>query len=170
MKLLLSSLALCASVLLAVPAAADVVGQPPATCPNGSEPSTCHGGPHCNPLSCTTSADCATGTCQDISYCVKTISCAGNIPPGEDPSQYDREVVEGLCTGSCGSGAPCKTLKVCATGSSSGGAGGSEAGGSSSGCAVSTAAGHAGEVAFPALAAALGVVLRRRRAASGLGT
>jgi MYXO-CTERM domain-containing protein len=168
------SLVLAASALLAAPRPvfADVVSPPPTSCPDGSEPATCHGGPHCRPRLCSTSAECGGGVCQDVSYCVKTISCAGKIPPDADPSQFNQDAVEKVCTGSCTGGAPCKSLKVCVSpgSSSASSGGGAGAGGgdgnpvSFGGCGCRAAGDSAGEaLVAAALAAALGIAVRRRR-------
>lgn len=174
--LLALSLAFVSSI--AAPAAADVVSPPPAMCPAGSDPSTCHGGPHCTPLLCGTNADCNAGNvCKDVTYCVKTINCAGLLPPDADPSMYEKDAVEGVCTGTCSGGAPCKTLKVCvpestsssssssgssgtSSSSSSGSSGGVETGGCS--CDVAGGGGPLG-AAFAALAATSALAFARRR-------
>jgi hypothetical protein len=116
---------------------ADVVGPEPASCPEGGQPSTCHGGPHCRPLSCTTDTDCQNGlVCRDRSFCAGIVNCAGLLPPDSDPSMYDVQTVEGTCSAgdTCDAAATCKTLKVCVSADSTGsGASSSGSGASSTG-------------------------------------
>lgn len=133
---------------LTAPAYADVVEPEPDECPEGSTPDTCHGGPHCLPVRCAADTDC-TGdfVCEEREYCVDTINCAGMLGPGEDPSDFDRDVIVGECRGDC-SGA-CNFIRLCVPPlPEGGGGGGCNAGGTPTG------------VALFALAAFL--VLRRR--------
>jgi len=165
-----------AFALLPGAARADVVFPPPATCPDGTEPGTCHGGPHCRPLICATNTDCQGGAvCMDRPFCVHTISCAGKLPPDADPSMYDQQVAEAACPGNsaCDAGATCSTLKVCVptavSGSSSNGSGETSSSGGSTGvlvggCACRTAGAQPGAAELPLLAiGALGLGLRARR-------
>src|SRR5262245_24717666 len=97
-------------------ARADVVSPPPADCPEGTEPVTCHSGPHCRTLICATNTDCEGGlVCMDRALCVAA------------PSMYDEQSAASACPdgGACDAGATCSTLKVCVpkASSASGGAG-----------------------------------------------
>src|SRR5262245_60743770 len=97
-------------------ARADAVPAPPSSCPKGTEGSTCHGGPYCRPLACTTDADCKGGsTCGDVSLCVGVISCAGLLPPDADPSQFNVSRADELCPTDtkCPSDTTCQSIKVC---------------------------------------------------------
>jgi MYXO-CTERM domain-containing protein len=101
--------ALGAALLAPAPARADVVSPPPKNCPNGTDPETCHGPPHCAPHLCASDADCkGAGVCKSASFCVSSINCGG----GWHPSQPVQSV-SGVCTGTCPSGETCSTLKVC---------------------------------------------------------
>lgn len=175
MKRALFSLSLAFVTVIAAPAAADVVSAPPVSCPAGSDPATCHGGPHCNPLLCGATADCGAGqVCKDVAYCVKTINCGGLLPPDADPSMYEKEAVDGVCTGACSGGAPCKTLKVCvaestssssssgSTGTSTSSSSGAAGGGESGGCSFAGGRGPLG-AAFAAIAATAALSFARRR-------
>ncbi len=105
-----------ATFTLAPVASADVVSPQPASCPEGGQPATCHGGPHCRLLVCATDSDCLEGrVCQDRSFCVGTINCAGLLPPDSDPTMYDVQTLENTCAAgdSCDAGAMCKAVKVC---------------------------------------------------------
>jgi hypothetical protein len=122
-RFLVVSLVSLAFSTFAPVAIADVVSAPPAACPEGGRPSTCHGGPHCRPLGCKTDADCLDGlVCQDRSFCVGVVNCAGNIPPDADPAMYNVQTVEITCASDdvCGAAGPCTSLKVCVLGSGSG--------------------------------------------------
>lgn len=144
---------LLAAVVLALgagEAAADVVMPEPEGCPAGTVGATCHGGPHCRPLTCTGDSDCQGGkVCQDLALCTGIVNCAGMIMPDEDPSKYDTTKVISACDagGACASGT-CTTLKVCAApatpqpepAADAGGASvpGSGSAGKSSGCAAAS--------------------------------
>ena len=184
MKRALICLSIALATSLSVPASADVVGPPPTSCPAGSTPSTCHGGPHCTPNLCGTDADCTGGTaCKDVAYCVTTINCSGLLPPDADPSQFEKDAVDAAC-GACSGGQPCKTLKVCIAGgtssssssggttssSSSGGTTSSSSGttetgaGESGGCSCDLAGGEGPlGAAFAAFAATAALAFARRR-------
>ena len=91
-------------------ARADVVMPPPKTCPAGTKPGTCHGGPHCKPEECSSSASCAPGqVCQGQKYCMQTINCGGGYG---GPSYVD--VARAACAGAtpCKVG-KCTTVQVC---------------------------------------------------------
>ncbi len=164
-------LAICSFAMIALssyPVLADVVGPGPDTCPNGSVPSSCHGGPYCYPLTCTGDADCDEGEkCQSAEVCTTTIECAGGWG-GSSPTSN----VLGPCGDGCSAGT-CTPLKVCQKTSSTGaggegGSGGSGGGGDDlivKGCACSlekgsTLGGVAGAVA---LLAGLSAFTGRRR-------
>ncbi len=115
-------LALCSFALAALssyPVHADVVGPEPATCPDGSVPSTCHGGPFCYPATCSSDADCDEGeTCKDASLCTEPFDCGGGWG-GSAPSTN----VLAACGSGCAKGT-CSTLKVCQQEGGEGGSGG----------------------------------------------
>ena len=140
-------LALLTLLITAAPAYADVVESPPDECPEGSSPDTCHGGPHCVPNRCSTDTDCTEGfVCEEREYCVGTVNCAGMLGPGEDPRDYDRDVILGTCR-DCSEA--CNFIRLCVPPlPSGGGGGGCSAGGSPGG--------------FALLLLALGIVARRR--------
>lgn len=177
-RILSASLLSFALVALAPAAFADVVFPEPASCPEGGQPATCHGGPHCRALTCTTNTDCQGGlVCQERSFCVNVINCAGLLPPDADPSMFDVQTVESTCSAndSCDAGS-CTALKVCvpadsmsSSGSSSvssGGGSGNPPGntGTESSCDCRLGASHE---RFGALALAFGTLaslaFRRRR-------
>jgi hypothetical protein len=114
--------AIALAVLLGVGAAsrsarADVVMPPPDECPDGTTPATGHCGPHCEPIACESTADCAEGSCTSVRVCVETLVCAGQVEPDADLSQYERPSVLETCeSGTCAQG-ECQTLKICTTGS-----------------------------------------------------
>ena len=122
--------------ITAAPAYADVVDSAPDDCVEGTTPDTCHGGPHCVPNRCTSDAECdGDFVCEEREYCVGVINCAGMLGPGEDPSDYDRDVIEGECGGEC-SGA-CNVIRLCVPPLPSGeGGGGCSTGGTSTGSAL----------------------------------
>ena len=156
-----------AALSFASPARADVVGPPPDDCPVGTEGATCHGGPYCSPVECTSDMECGSGeTCNDLPFCVSTILCAGLLPPDANLMDYERAKVEAPCptANECTQGATCKTLKVCvppeSTSTSSSGSGSA----GSCGCRLAPSAPL--EASFGALAlAGLGAAtaLRRRQ-------
>ena len=157
------------ALVFVTPARADVVGPPPDDCPEGTEGATCHGGPYCSPVECTSDAECGNGeTCKDKPLCVSTISCAGLLPPDANPMDYERTKIESPCpTGNeCTQGATCKTQKVCVpAASSSGSASSSDSG---CGCRLAPSAPHEtslGALALGALGAA--TFARRRQRAEG---
>lgn len=129
-------LVLLAFFLIATPAYADVVEPEPDDCVEGTSPSTCHGGPHCVPNRCTMDADCEGDfICEEREYCVGTINCAGVLMPGEDPRDYERDVIFGDCRGDC-DGA-CNAIRLCVPPLPSGeGGGGCNAGGAPMGGAA----------------------------------
>lgn len=144
----MKNLVLVSLLLLTTPALADVVDSPPEDCVEGTSPDTCHGGPHCTPNRCTTDEECEGDfVCEEREYCVGTINCAGMLGPGEDPSDYDRDVVLGACRGDC-EGA-CNTIRLCVPPLPAGGGGG--------GCSAGGA--PTGALLF---LIALGIVTRRR--------
>lgn len=102
-----------AAALVAVPqlALADVVGDPPPSCPTGSSPNVCHGGPFCEPAFCMDDGDCTGGwTCQDVNACVGEVNCGG----GGRPSPT--ETFEGACKpdSTCDvAGATCQARRQC---------------------------------------------------------
>jgi hypothetical protein len=165
----LTSLAL---LTLAPVAFADVVSPEPASCPEGGNPSTCHGGPHCRPLGCMTDTDCQDGrVCQERSLCVGVVNCAGLLPPDADPSMYDVQTVEGTCSPDvpCDAGATCTTLKVCvpmnSTGSGSSSGGGPDDGAgtaSSCDCRFGASTGRLGALALT-FGTLVGLGFRRRK-------
>ncbi len=55
-RVMLSGLAVLGLVASASVAMADVVDMEPDNCPDGSRGATCHGGPYCAPIECTSSA------------------------------------------------------------------------------------------------------------------
>lgn len=97
--------------LLAPPdARADAVPGPPSDCPAGTQPATCHGGPHCLPTLCKTDADCGDlGPCRTQRMCVDTISCGG-LRPSDAPPPPTFEVIRGECSDSCGR---CEEIRYC---------------------------------------------------------
>lgn len=96
-----AGLPLLAGVLLwGTAARGDVIKPPPTNCPAGTKAMSCHGGPHCEPVTCVTDASCKAGlSCQSQQYCIKQINCAG----GYGGPKY-KDVAMGTCPG----GAPCK--------------------------------------------------------------
>jgi hypothetical protein len=169
--------------LAASPARADVVGPEPDSCPDGSVPSACHGGPYCHPFSCMTDADCDPGlSCKDRDLCTADIDCGGAEP-------YIIKQITGTCESGCAAGSTCVTQKVCvppstgtttgaggggSSGNGGGGNGGAGGGGGSggevvvTGCACDLARGNvalgaAGGALFVLGLAGLGTRRRRRR-------
>ena len=123
---------------------ADVVDRPPADCPAGSTPDTCHGGPFCRLITCMNDAECNPGeACQDAKTCVGGIQCGGLEGGGDPPIATN----EGSCEQSgCQGSTECQTIKQCLPsgdptsggGSSSGPATGTSGGGSATGGASSS--------------------------------
>lgn len=145
-------------------ASADVVGEPPSDCPAYSSAQTCHGGPYCAPITCTSDADCnGVLTCQALPLCMDTIGCAGLLPPDASPDDFRSDQVLGACgDGTCSTGM-CETVSVCAppgTDPANPDGGGGSSGG---GCAISLSAAPGG-IALSAVAVGL-LLLRRRRIA-----
>ncbi len=112
-KLSMPCLVLAATTLLwGAAARADVIGPPPKTCPAGTEPGSCHGGPFCKPKVCVSDASCKAGqSCQSKKFCIKQINCGGG---------YGTKYID-VAKGTCPGGAPCKdgtckTVKVCVAG------------------------------------------------------
>jgi hypothetical protein len=151
------------------PARGDAVPPEPETCPAGSTPQTCHGGPHCKPADCTTDADCSGGaSCVGQALCIGEVVCAGLIPEDASIDDYKRPTVEGACPAGneCTSPATCSTRKVCVVPTSSSESTGSPptGGGDSSGCSCELGSGAAGAVSLAgAFCAALLLAARRRR-------
>ena len=101
--------------LASLPARADVVPPEPEACLPGSTPSTCHGGAHCRAQKCETDTNCTGGAvCKEITACVRTVNCAGNIAPEDDARAYDQDALEGNCpaSGTCAAGT-CQSIRVC---------------------------------------------------------
>ncbi len=151
---------------------ADVVNPEPLSCPEGGQPSTCHGGPHCRLLGCMTDTDCQDGlVCRDRSLCVGVVNCAGLLPPDADPSMYNTETVESVCSpdAACKVDETCKTLKVCVPAISSG-SGSSSTGNppddmgadSSCSCRLDAATGRIGALAL-SFGTLVSLALRRRK-------
>ncbi len=120
--------------------------------------------------------DCLEGlVCQDRSFCVGVINCAGNIPPDADPAMFNVQTVESACSANdtCDAGGACTVLKVCvplnATGSGSG-SGSSSTGSppddigadSSCGCRLDASTGRFGALAL-SFGTLVSLVLRRRK-------
>lgn len=169
MKLSLSSMAVlsfAATVLFVYPSRADVVGPDPESCPSGSNPSSCHGGPYCSLATCTTTDQCDEGeTCQSAQLCTTAIDCGGIGGPSETTN------VLGACGAACTQGT-CTTHMVCAKGTPGAGGNGGEGGEGGSGggddlavtgCACSLENGRALGGAAGALALLAGLALTGRR-------
>lgn len=110
-------------LLLAVPAAADVVPPAPKTCPAGGVPATGHGGPFCRPTECKTAKDCL-----DLAYsiyprpdvsqfrCVDDVGICiekrGGVSIG---GAYTYEAVGGTCKtqADCKPSEPCRVARRC---------------------------------------------------------
>ncbi len=151
---------------------ADAVMPPPEECPDGTTPATGHCGPHCEPIACESTADCAAGTCTSVAVCVETLVCAGQVEPDADLSQYERPSVLGPCEADACAQGECQTLKICTTGSgptsgSTGGAAATATESSDSGGCGCTLAGRrsapSGLVWLGLSAALLGLARRQRR-------
>lgn len=134
--LLLTATTMLSTTMLTATAFADVVEPEPEDCVEGTSPDTCHGGPHCVPNRCATDEDCdGDFVCEEREYCVDTINCAGMLGPGEDPRDYDRDVIVGQCRGDCGGA--CNFIRLCVPPLPSGeGGGGCNAGGTPTGLAL----------------------------------
>lgn len=174
MKTNLVVIAGVAAALWVVPARADVVPEPPADCPEGTEGQTCHGGPFCQPRVCTQNGDCGVGaTCQDQALCIAGIDCSGGWEPDAAPTLLQNAV--GTCAGGAACGAPstCMTLKVCVPaggGSGTGGNGSSDEDIKVTGCDC-RATGSPGDGAATALGAlGLCALLAARRRGSSRDT
>ena len=163
------SLALAAAVALTLlpgAARADVVGPPPTTCLPGSLPSSCHGGPYCELLSCQVDTDCKDGmVCAPRPLCTTPINCgSGWSPP--DAAANLIPAVAGSCAGGigCEAGAACSTVRVCVDGSASSS---SASGGGSitfeKGCSCGLAGGREGSAAGALLGVAVAALVRWRR-------
>ena len=97
-------------------ASADVVSPPPESCPGGSTPNSCHGGPYCAVSGCLNDGACKDGfTCQQLRLCIGEVSCVGMWNPewGDPPGPEDK--VTGSCAEAqaCGEGT-CQIIAVCA--------------------------------------------------------
>lgn len=155
-------------------AAADVVGPAPATCPEGSRPDACHGGPFCFPLTCTQDADCTGGlVCRDRQLCLGELSCAGGFTDPDAAPPMTPQITGACASGaSCDAPSACTPMKVCvseggtATGGGStgteGGSGDGDGDGGSCNCGVAGAPGGV-LTALGALAAAGAVFAARRQ-------
>jgi len=61
------------ALFCAAPAWADAVMPPPNSCPAGSTGVSSHGGPHCQPTTCESTAECTEGgTCGTQGLCIET--------------------------------------------------------------------------------------------------
>lgn len=161
----------------AAPARADVVGPPPALCPDGSLATACHGGPFCSPEKCLSNGQCNSGqVCKTLAYCVEKIGCGGFVEPDADPHANDLNNVKRFCPNGdeCTNGATCEMLEVCVApdtgtgGSASTGGGASTSGGAvdSGGCSCRTpglARDRDGAVAAGLAALAAALLLRKKR-------
>ena len=108
-------------LLCPLPAAADAVGPPPSSCPEGSAAvDFCHGPATCSSLDCETDGDFGAGEiCADRPLCVREHCCSGRCCAGGcggEPTIYTH------VTGPCGSGGTCDAFdttcamrKVCVT-------------------------------------------------------
>lgn len=108
-------LSLCFLAGLLTHARADVVGFPPATCPHGSTPDVCHGGPHCAITLCQANTDCFTGhECKSIQACLGTLNCQGRPMPA-DAAYPPKKIMKSACpsSGFCADGQACQTEKLC---------------------------------------------------------
>lgn len=108
-------LSLCFLASLLTYARADVVGFPPASCPRGSIPRTCHGGPHCEIKLCQSDADCYNGEkCQPIQACFGTLNCISRPLP-TDATYPPTNIMKSACpdSGYCSVGQACQTEKLC---------------------------------------------------------
>lgn len=108
-------------------ALADDVPSPPDDCAPGSRGQTWHNGPYCEPVPCTTDAECPAripGTvCREVALCVesRTWPNAGGLSPiPETPEQeaamrVTRDVAHGACEGgtACAEGT-CRVERRCA--------------------------------------------------------
>jgi hypothetical protein len=134
-------------------ARADVVGNPPSSCPAGSIPRTSHAGPTCEPVeACATGGVCPDGrSCVPIRQCIEQRACGGLREPDSGPCFIQH--VTGLCgsDGSCASGT-CTMRDVCP----------GAAGVSSGGCGCHVATRSAGGLTLLALASLLGWLGARR--------
>lgn len=113
MRRILLSLCLLSGLLTS--ARADVVDFPPASCPRGSTPETCHGGPHCRVKLCQTDADCPKGkACKPVQACFGKISCMGR-PLYTDASYPLTDIMKSACpsSGTCSDGQACPTENLC---------------------------------------------------------
>jgi uncharacterized membrane protein YgcG len=143
-------LALCA---LASSARADVAPPPPASCPQGSEPATCHAGPHCAPLVCVSDRDCRPGSvCRDVSVCLDSIVCAGLVAPGEDLERYRRPIVKAACGERDCPVSACDAARLCVSAEPASGGGGSGGGGSGGAGSGGAGSGVSGGARAPAKA------------------
>ncbi len=102
-------------ILLTLPAAAraDVLAPPPASCPEGSSPVSCHGPSTCRIDDCSATG-CPSGQiCVSRDLCVREHCCNGR-GCGTMPVNYDH--VAGACGpgGACADfGAACESRRVC---------------------------------------------------------
>lgn len=99
-------------LLLAGLALADVVDNPPETCPPGSVGTTSHRGPRCAPLLCEDATCSEDLVCQNLRLCVVNSTFTVD---SANPHEITESDVVGLCAedGSCTEGT-CTALDVCA--------------------------------------------------------
>jgi hypothetical protein len=142
-------------------ALADVVSDPPKTCPSGATPDTCHAGPFCAPSECTADTDCTGGaTCVEQSLCVREIVCAGLIEPDASLDPYKRKDVLSACpSDTCDAPAACTSLKVCAP---SGGGASSSDSATDTGCGCVAAGAREGSIAGLLLLGAAAAIVAGR--------
>jgi hypothetical protein len=114
-------LCLCFLSGLATTASADIVPMPPAACPLGSNPRTCHGGAYCEVRNCQTDTDCTAGagTCQEMRACFHMLDCLGRVIM-LDAARPLYNSMKSACpaSGVCAdTNQECQTQKVCVVGS-----------------------------------------------------
>lgn len=99
--LLLSSVFVTALLfLLGAPTSshADAVMPPPENCPDGSRGASGHGGPHCRPLDCASTADCREGTCEMAELCIEKMQQGGG---------WGEPFLVNAVVGTCPNNGPC---------------------------------------------------------------
>lgn len=111
---------LCLLSGLATTASADIVPMPPAACPLGSNPRTCHGGAYCEVRNCQTDAECTLGgTCQEMRACFHLFDCLGRAIMF-DAARPLYNSMKSACpsSGVCAdTNQACQTQKICVMGS-----------------------------------------------------
>jgi hypothetical protein len=99
-------------------AQADAVPMPPAACPYGSTPSTCHGGAYCAVRNCESDSDCPTGrSCKEVQACFYRLDCLGMMV-NIDALRPTYNSMKSACpsSGVCaGTNKACETQKTCVT-------------------------------------------------------